>query len=95
MSHYEARRIVVQAFKCGVENPPEWFCDAIREGKVHWALFDADGKPAKEDMIYCRLETLDGMMNAYIGDHIIKGTVGELYPCRPAVFESTFMEMER
>ena len=34
--------------------------------------------------------TPEGTMEACIGDWIIKGVKGELYPCKPDVFELTY-----
>lgn len=34
--------------------------------------------------------TLEGMMKAMPGDWIIRGVKGELYPCKPDIFEQTY-----
>lgn len=34
--------------------------------------------------------TLEGNMEASIGDYIIKGIKGEFYPCKPDIFEATY-----
>lgn len=34
--------------------------------------------------------TLEGRMRADVGDFIIKGVKGELYPCKPDIFEATY-----
>lgn len=36
------------------------------------------------------IETLEGTMKANPGDWIIKGVQGELYPCKPDIFEQTY-----
>lgn len=36
------------------------------------------------------IRTLEGEMRADIGDWIIKGVKGELYPCKPDIFEATY-----
>ncbi len=36
------------------------------------------------------LETLEGTMTADLGDWIIKGVKGELYPCKPDIFDLTY-----
>ncbi|MDI5767642.1 hypothetical protein MJN71_20830 [Salmonella enterica subsp. enterica serovar Cerro] len=36
------------------------------------------------------IETLEGKMKADVGDWIIKGVKGELYPCKPDIFEATY-----
>jgi hypothetical protein len=35
-------------------------------------------------------KTLEGPLLAAKGDYIIKGTIGEFYPCKPDVFESKY-----
>ena len=40
------------------------------------------------------IETLEGKIKADKGDWIIKGVKGELYPCKPDVFEMTFEKVE-
>lgn len=37
-----------------------------------------------------KITTLEGVMIANIGDWIIKGISGELYPCKPDIFEKTY-----
>ena len=36
------------------------------------------------------IKTLEGTHRANIGDWIIKGVKGELYPCKPDIFEQTY-----
>lgn len=36
------------------------------------------------------IKTLEGDMIADPGDYIIKGVKGELYPCKPDIFEQTY-----
>ena len=36
------------------------------------------------------IHTLEGNMQAGKGDWIIKGVKGELYPCKPDIFEMTY-----
>lgn len=36
------------------------------------------------------IPTLEGTMQASIGDYIIKGVRGEFYPCKPEIFLETY-----
>lgn len=36
------------------------------------------------------ISTLEGMMDANVGDYIIKGVNGEFYPCKPDIFAKTY-----
>lgn len=40
------------------------------------------------------IRTLEGNMRADVGDWIIKGVNGELYPCKPDIFEKTYEPAE-
>lgn len=37
-----------------------------------------------------KIDTLEGVMTANVGDYIIKGIKGEFYPCKPDIFEQTY-----
>ena len=37
-----------------------------------------------------KIDTLEGVMAANVGDYIIKGVKGEFYPCKPDIFEATY-----
>lgn len=36
------------------------------------------------------IKTLEGDMQANVGDYIIKGVKGEFYPCKPDIFAATY-----
>ena len=42
----------------------------------------------------CKIDTLEGVMTAQIGDYIIKGVQGEFYPCKPDIFNMTYERVE-
>ncbi len=44
--------------------------------------------------IELEIETLEGTMKANKGDWIIRGVKGELYPCKPDVFDMTYEELD-
>jgi uncharacterized protein (UPF0303 family) len=46
-----------------------------------------DAYQADEELF---IETLEGTMRANPGDWIIKGVKGEMYPCKPDIFEQTY-----
>lgn len=37
-----------------------------------------------------KIFTLEGVMEACVGDWIIKGVAGECYPCKPHIFIATY-----
>jgi hypothetical protein len=40
------------------------------------------------------VRTLEGDMTAQVGDYIIEGVNGELYPCKPDIFEKTYEKVD-
>jgi len=36
------------------------------------------------------IKTLGGTMRCEVGDWLIRGVKGELYPCKPDIFEATY-----
>jgi hypothetical protein len=41
------------------------------------------------------IPTLEGVMTASLGDFIIKGVNGEFYPCKPDIFEKTYISEDQ
>ena len=41
-----------------------------------------------------KIFTLEGKMNANVGDWIIRGINGEYYPCKPDIFAATYGKVE-
>lgn len=41
-----------------------------------------------------KILTLEGTMTVSVGDYIIKGVKGEVYPCKPDIFEATYTGFE-
>lgn len=39
------------------------------------------------------IETLEGNMYVSPGDYIIRGVAGEIYPCKPDIFERCYEEV--
>lgn len=61
------------------------------ERRVNWppylmATEIRDGRKVVE----LRIKTLEGEMTAQRGDWIIRGVKGEVYPCKPDIFEATY-----
>jgi hypothetical protein len=58
------------------------------DGSLNRVSFAADGTPA------LIISTLEGDMRAEVGDFIICGVKGELYPCKPDVFATSYEAVE-
>lgn len=62
---------------------PEWLGMALQDGTLKV-------KPSDRDYALWAIETREGVMVAEPGDWIIRGIKGELYPCKPDIFEATY-----
>lgn len=49
----------------------------------------------KDYTVSLTINTLEGDMQANVGDYIIKGVNGEFYPCKPDIFEKTYDKVEQ
>lgn len=64
---------------------PEWLKAAFLDGTV---FYQGGADP------YLTIETLEGSHRASLGDWIIQGVKGELYPCKPDIFAATYDPVE-
>lgn len=58
------------------------------EGQVTHTAINEDG--AEYELENLRITTLEGTMTASLGDYIIRGIQGEVYPCKPDIFEASY-----
>lgn len=91
MGQYRKKPVVIEAFKWTgaydqTENPV-WIVEAIKDGRVQ---FENELTPD----VYLTIDTLEGVMKANQGDWIIRGLKGELYPCKPDIFEASYELVE-
>ena len=84
---YRTKPVIIDAFNWtggpDQEEDPEWIVDAIKEGN---AWFKKAGSPSVKFYI----KTLEGTMEAAVGDYIIQGAQGEIYTCKPEIFRATY-----
>lgn len=86
MARYRKKPVEVDAYKWegsffvdGVNASPKWMQDALAD---RTAYLEGKGE------LYIR--TLEGVHHASVGDYVIRSVKGELYPCKPDVFEQTY-----
>ena len=88
---YRKKPVVVEAIRCveamsAARNDwaglPRWLLEAYERGAVLFGVNEID------------IETLEGRMRANASDWIIRGVQGELYPCKPDIFEATYELVE-
>ena len=85
---FRKKPVVIEAFQWAPDAPatktPSWFFDACAK-RVAWPELDGT----------LSIATLEGQHTALIGDWIIQGVKGELYPCKPDIFAMTYEPAEQ
>lgn len=94
---YRKKPVVIEAVKViyaemtgkGPERPPfdelpPWLLTAIDAGDITLSSKNA------RDYAVINVNTLEGVMEAGPGDYLVRGIKGELYPCKPDIFEATY-----
>ncbi len=88
MAKYRKKPVVIEAHLWNpYEKPtalPGWF----------WDFFSANPELLNQETGQLIIPTLEGNHIANPGDYIIKGIKGELYPCKPDIFEATYEKVE-
>lgn len=83
MGLYRKKPVVIEAVqwlnrKIVCPPGPLWFNQAEERCDIRLA----------GDVLY--IKTLEGEMRADVGDWIIRGVKGEIYPCKPDIFAATY-----
>ena len=94
---FRKKSVVVEAFKfdgdlMGTDGDyyvPDWAVSAFYQGIL---FFDSRSPLDPPCELY--VKTLEGKMRANVGDWIIQGVNGELYHCKPDIFDKTYEPAE-
>lgn len=86
---YRKKPVVIEAFKydgdlkdsSGEFYAPAWAWHAYMVGVMFYST---------EEPWELYIKTLEGTHHVSVGDYIIQGVNGELYPCKPDIFEKTY-----
>ncbi len=94
---FRKKPVVIEAFKYdgdlmgsdGKYYVPDWAVEAHKEGILYFGEHEA------AELAYeLSIKTLEGDMRVSVGDYVIRGVQGELYPCKPDIFEQTYEEVK-
>lgn len=84
---FRKKPVVIDAYqfqnRVGEDDRPKWLLAAIRMKVIEFM-------PENNHPPHLLIHTLEGVMKADIGDWIIKGVKGELYPIKPDIFSATY-----
>lgn len=90
---FRKKPVVIEAFQMTEERRwgnadwPHWLHEAWNRGENEVGAFRPSDGPDQPEIV-----TLEGVMTVEWGDWIIRGVQGELYPCKPDIFEQTYEE---
>lgn len=80
---YKKKPVVIEAVRYMIDDSlPDWFMDRVSNNTI---ITHEDGT--------CHIKTLEGIMKSKYGDYIILGVNGEVYPCKPDIFQKTYEEV--
>lgn len=82
MAKYRKKPVEIEAIQWTGENAKE-------------ILAFAKDSYIDKDNYTLKIDTLEGTHIASRGDYIIKGVKGEIYPCKPEIFEMAYEEAEK
>ncbi|RPJ25938.1 MAG: hypothetical protein EHM25_01010 [Nitrosopumilales archaeon] len=94
---YRKKPVEIEAFIIGIHGIPDWAMDKVTDNTIILrsdAPSDIHRESLKEFKTSAEIKTLEGVMKADYGDYIIKGVKGEIYPCKPDIFEMTYERVE-
>lgn len=94
---YRKKPVVIEAFQYdgdlqdsdGEYYVPDWAVKAF-EGKVMYYGCHPDASSGYGPPCELFIKTLEGNHHVSVGDYVIQGVQGELYPCKPDIFEATY-----
>lgn len=90
---YQKKPVVIEAFKYdgdlkgadGKYYVPNWAVEAYEKGIMRYGALKPDESPCE-----LFIDTLEGTHHVSVGDYVIQGIQGELYPCKPDIFEASY-----
>lgn len=95
---YRKKQVVIEAVQLRWDTWSEICKHAevgqLTDGRPQGIYVDPDGQPRagfeNSDRLGLAIPTLEGLMIGVENDWIIKGSKGELYPCKPDIFAATY-----
>ena len=100
MTAFRKKTVVIQAFqmtkarRVSNEEWPEWLHRAWNHGFHDVGSLSCVDFPNSDGTDHLQIRTLEGVQLVSWGDWIIQGVKGELYPCKPDIFDLTYEPAE-
>lgn len=93
MAKFRKLPVVIEAVQLRWDTWSE-MCDFADVGKLENGKPQGNHADGDSDKLQLLIPTLEGLMTADLGDWIIRGVNGELYPCKPDIFAKTYELVE-
>lgn len=95
---YRKKSVVIEAFQYdgdlkgsdGKYYVPDWAVKAFREGVMYYDTLSDKTSAIFTGPLELFIKTLEGNHHVSVGDYVIQGVQGELYPCKPDIFLATY-----
>lgn len=93
MAKYRKRPVIIEAFQMTRQRRwdnsewPEWLHMAWNKDPSEGAVWIDETDPNRACLV---CGTLEGVHSIDWDDYIIQGIKGELYPCKPDIFQATY-----
>jgi hypothetical protein len=95
-THFRKKPVVIEAFQMTQQRRadnsewPNWLHAAWNEDHDKRGAVFPENFPKSDGTDHLMVMTLEGPLRIDWGDWIIKGVQGELYPCKPDIFDLTY-----
>lgn len=93
---YRKKPVVIEAFQMTRERRkdnsewPAWLHEAWNKSRFEAGSLYPSDYPKSSGYDPLMISTLEGAHKVSWGDYIIQGVSGELYPCKPDIFDKTY-----
>jgi hypothetical protein len=92
-TRYIKKPVVIDAWQWNggpldVNGVPDWLRRAVLQDQA--VMLSCDSSAFGDRRHVVRIQTLEGVMHANIGDWIVRGIKGEFYPVRDDIFQETY-----
>lgn len=94
MARYRKKPVEIEAFQMGIDPRPDWFQEKVTANEIITYSEQPNAGPFEFTKTFCDIKTLEGTMRGDYADWIIKGVKGEIYPCKPLIFEMSYDKVD-
>ena len=99
-NRFRKKPVVIEAFQMTKERRsdnsewPGWLHRAWHKEWHEVSAVRGEDFPVSDDTDRLIIHTLEGIHTVNWNDWVIQGVAGELYPCKPDIFEATYERVE-